>query len=222
MIVTGILIAFVLDAWWDDQIEQREIRDTLFAVHADFLSTQNELITVLSANRLYIEGVAALISLAPEEIKTAGSSKKVELVKLLPTGGLTFDPVLGSLDAFISSGQINKTRNLEVRSLVGAWSGLMDEIGEDQNILIDMYMSQQERSVELGIYLMSAGGGLDNDSSIIADAILKTVTEDAEMLNRLAAHSFAVRSLNEELVEVEVHLNRILQALGEELGLEEY
>ena len=87
MIVTGILIAFVLDAWWNDQIEQREIRDTLFAVHADFLSTQNELITVLSANRLYIEGVTALISLAPEEIKTAGSSKKVELVKLLPTGG---------------------------------------------------------------------------------------------------------------------------------------
>jgi hypothetical protein len=219
MIVTGILIAFVLDAWWNDQIEQREIRESLLSVHADFLSTKNELTFVITANRDYIEGVTTLISLLPGEIDSAESSKKVGLIKLLPTGGLTFDPVLGSLDAFISSGQINKVRNQKVRSLVGAWSGLMDEIGEDQNILIDMYMAQQERSVELGIYLMSANGDQDDVSPNIADDILKIVTGDTEMLNRLAAHSFAVRSLDEELEEIEVHLNRILQSLQEELGI---
>jgi len=36
----------------------------------------------------------------------------------------------------------------------------MDEIGEDQEILIDMYTAQQVRSVALGIYLMRLGGAL--------------------------------------------------------------
>ena len=107
------------------------------------------------------------------------------------------------------------------RDLIGAWPALMDEIGEDQEILIDMYMAQQDRSVELGVYLLSINGEFTDGSSRADDEILATVMQDAEMLNRLAAHRFAVQSLNEELHEVEKHLDKILQILKEELGIED-
>ncbi len=217
LIVVGITIAFVLDAWWNDKIEQKELRDTLQAVHVDFLATKQELTDVLVANEAYIEGVMALVSLRPEDIEKTELATRAELANLLPTGGITFDPVLGSLDALITSGQLNRVQNLDVRSLVGAWPGLMDEIGEDQYILIEMYMAQQERSVELGVYLMDIHGEIANESADADARILRTVIDDQEMLNRLAAHRFAAQSLNEELHDVGVHLDKILLALEQEL-----
>jgi hypothetical protein len=95
----------------------------------------------------------------------------------------------------------------------------MDEIGEDHRILIDMYMAQQERSVELGIYVMGLGGDLADDPPQADDEILAIVIQDSEMLNRLAAHRFAVQSLNQELSVVEDHLDDILQLLEQELGI---
>lgn len=221
LIIVSILIAFSLDAWWDDRIEQQEIRDTLHAVHVDFSSTKDELRTVVDANKRYIDLVTKLISLESDDIGSLDASVKSELAYLLPTGGITFDPVLGSVDALISSGQLNRVRNLQLRSLIGAWPALMDEIGEDQQILIDMYMAQQERSVDLGIYLLSLRGSLTGISLQSDDEVLATATNDAEMLNRLAAHRFAIQGLNEELRDVEDHLDKILHLLEEELGIED-
>ena len=169
------------------------------------------------ANEAYIEGVMALVSLRPEDIEKTELATRAELANLLPTGGITFDPVLGSLDAFITSGQLNRVQNLDVRSLVGAWPGLMDEIGEDQYILIEMYLAQQERSVELGVYLMDIHREIAKKSADADARILRTVIDDQEMLNRLAAHRFAAQSLNEELHDVGVHLDKILLALEQEL-----
>ena len=221
LIVIGILIAFFLDAWWDDQIEQREIADTLHAVYVDFLSTKDELSAVLYENTKYIDSVTRLISLELDDIERLNATAKANLTKLLPTGGITFDPVLGSLNALISSGQLNKVPNIPVRSLIAAWPALMDEIGEDQKILIDMYMAQQNRSVDLGIYLVGLRGELADDSLQADDQILTTVLQDSEMLNRLSAHRAAIQYLNEELSEVEKHLGMILQLLEQELGIED-
>jgi hypothetical protein len=219
LIVISILVAFFLDAWWDEQIEQQEIDDNLRAVYADYLSTNDELTAVLAANVAYIDSVTKLISLELADIDSLDARAKSDLTYLLPRGGLTFDPVLGSVEALISSGQLNRVRNLQVRSLIGAWPALMDEIGEDQEILIDTYMASQERSVDLGVYLLSLRGEL-GDHALQADAeILTTVVQDAEMLNRLAAHRFAVQSLNEELSDVNEHLDNILQLLEQELGI---
>jgi hypothetical protein len=216
-IVGSILLAFAIDAWWNDQVEQSALRDTLQAVRADFLETKKELTTVVDANEAYVEGVMALLSIQPDDIEKMESARRAELANLLPTGGITFDPVLGSLDAFITSGQLNRVQNMEIRGLIGAWPGVMDEIGEDQSILIDMYLAQQERSIELGIYLMEIDGEITAEPAEADARILLTAISDQEMLNRLAAHRFAAQSLNEELYEVRTHLNNILSALEREL-----
>jgi hypothetical protein len=219
MIVTGILIAFFLDAWWNDQIEQRELRETMRAVYSDFSSTRAELDLVMDSNVAYIDGVTTLISLGLEDLQSLDAAQKSKLTGLLPTGGITFDPVLGSVDALISSGQLNKVRNIDIRNQIASWTALMDEIGEDQTILIDMYMAQQERSVELGVYLLGMGHDSAGSREKRDDIILKTVIEDGEMLNRLAAHRFAVISLNDELRGIDEQLSNILALLEKELGM---
>ncbi len=186
----------------------------------DFHSTNEELTNVLDANIAYIDKVTTLITLELNELARLDASAKAELTWLLPRGGLTFDPVLGSVNALISSGQLNRVRNRKLRGLIGAWPALMDEIGEDQEILIDTYMAIQERNVDLGIYLLGLRGESMNNSSQNDYEILKTVIEDAEMLNRLAAHRFAVDALNEELSQVDSHLDRILLAIEQQLGRE--
>lgn len=220
LIVVSILIAFVLDAWWDEHLEQQDIRNNLLAVYADFQSTREELTAVLDANSKYIDEVTRLISLELNGIDKLDAPAQSQLTALLPRGGLTFDPVLGSVDALISSGQLNRIRNLEVRSLIAGWPALMDEIGEDQEILIDTYMDVQERSAELGIYLLALRAELNDAPPQRKQEILNAVIQDAEMLNLLAAHRFAVRELGDELQTIDEHLERILRVLEQELGVE--
>ena len=218
LIVAGILIAFLLDAWWNERINEEELREDLRAVHADFLSTREELNQVVAVNEAYIEGVTKLVALGPEEIERLDSETGNGLAWLLPTGGLTFDPVMGSLDAFISSGQLNRIDNLELRGLIGAWSGLIDEIGEDQDILIDMYIAQQERNVQLGIYRLLASADAAVGATDVARSVILKAIGDEEMVNRLLAHRFAVQSLNDELAAIESYLGRVLALLEREVG----
>ena len=217
LIVTSILIAFFLDAWWDDYVEQKNLNHTLQAMYVDFISTKQELDDVLNANELYIENITSITSLSSMDIKKLDTVSKTKLVNMLPRGGITFDPILGSLDALIASGQLNKINNVKLRNLLGAWPSLMDEIGEDQNILIDMYMAQQERNVELGIYMMSNLNDVTKNLESTDNLTLITIINDAEMLNRLAAHSFAIKSLNDELKEIEDHLLKLIPMLKNEI-----
>jgi hypothetical protein len=218
LIVTGILIAFFLDAWWDERIEQRETRASLHAVQQDFLATRSELDTVIETNRLYAARVAELMSLEPARLSGLDPAAADIYISLLPTGGITFDPVLGSVDALISGGQLHRLDNIPLRSAIASWRALLDEIGEDHEILIDMYMAQQERSVELGLYAFTRADAAGDDDIGWRTRFLTRVLEDEEMLNRLGAHRFATEELNQELAAVGAHLDRILELLRKELG----
>ena len=68
---------------------------------------------------------------------------------------------------------------------------------------------------------MSLGGALADKSLRADDKILEIVIQDSEMLNCLAAHRFAIQSLNEELSVVGEHLDKVLLFLEHELGSRE-
>jgi hypothetical protein len=218
LIVTGILIAFFLDAWWDNRVEQREIRAALHAAQLDFLATQAELDAVITTNRAYAGKVAELIALGSKRLSDLDPAAADAYIGLLPTGGITFDPVLGSVDALISSGQLHRLDNIALRSAIASWPSLLDEIGEDHEILIDMYMAQQERSVELGLYTLARPNTNGNTAADWRTEYLRRVLDDEEMLNRLEAHRFATEELNKELEAVGAHLQRLLKLLRAELG----
>jgi hypothetical protein len=151
-VVVGILISLTLNAWREAESEQRALRGQLVAVPEDFQATDRELEHVLPANRAYIEGVNALLLLDDAGFDALGPDSVASLVRLLPRGGLTFDPTMGAVEALISGGSVSLIRDVELRSEIAAWPSVIDELAEDHAILIDMYMAQQERSVELGIY----------------------------------------------------------------------
>ncbi len=213
LIVISILIAFALDAWWADRIQQNELLDALVAVREDFLATSAELEYVLSANRTYVAGVNALVRMDRENVAALANDSAEALVRLLPTGGLTFDPTMGAVDALISGGDLQIIEDVDLRAAIAAWPSVIDELTEDLDILIQMYLAQQERSVQLGIYLRDRRANLADVRGDTARGILRTVMSDEEMLNRLAAHAFAIESLEEELVSARQSLVAILDLL---------
>jgi len=220
LIVVGILIAFFLDAWWDDPQEQNRLHEALAAVRKDFLATQVELTTVLEANERYVREVSRLIRLEADDVTSLDDADAVLLAQLLPTGGLTFDPVLGSVEALISGGQLHRIENVELGSAIAAWPARLDEIGEDQEILIDTYMAQQERSVTLGIYVLQFLGETREPGEAHSRDQLRLAVADVEMKNRLAAHRFAVVELGRELGAVQAQLDQILALLDQALERE--
>lgn len=213
LIVASILIAFFLDAWWDERIEARALDEALQAVRNDLLATGEELQRVEGFNQRYLDGVAQLLALDTGALDALAPATANTLAELLTTGGLTFDPTLGALDAMIASGQLHRVGDVGLRSAIAAWPGLLDELEEDHAILIEMYMAQQERLVQLGLYLQLMPGDLDGDRTRAAREALAEAIADVELRNRLAAHAVAIRGLLDELRLVGRHLEHIVGLL---------
>jgi hypothetical protein len=175
-----------------------------------------ELDHVLAENRRYVVGVNTLLQIDEQGISALKDDSVEALAGLLPTGGLTFDPTTGAVDALISGGDLQLIENVDLRSAIAAWPSVMDELAEDLDILIDMYLAQQERSVQLSIYLRARRASLSDSQPEAAREIIRTVMADVEMLNRLAAHAAAIEGLEDELNEARRTLSSILDLLPEE------
>jgi hypothetical protein len=81
--------------------------------------------------------------------------------------------------------------------------------------MIDMYMAQQERCVQLGIYepmLTSGSAGTETHRQTLRMAL-----GDKELRNRLAAHAVAIDGLLEELAAVGLRIEGMPSSLGAEL-----
>ena len=216
LIVAGILIAFALDAWWDERKEQEEVLESLAAVLNDLEASREELETVTTTNTAYKAAVALMLSLPRDGLEHSPDTELIPLAAAIGRGGLTFDPVVGSLQAMISGDRLYQIEDPALRAALAAWPAWMDEIEEDQDILIHMYLAQQERVVEIGLYEK----GIDlriPPSPDQARALLSTALNDELMRNRLAAHAVAVDGLDEELADLSTKLDRLIQQLRSRL-----
>lgn len=218
VVVAGILIALSVNAWWAARTQQQSLREALVAVNEDFQASRQELENVLSANRTYVRGVDALLVLDEAGLAALGPDSVASFIGLLPTGGLTFDPTMGAVEALISGGDVSLIEDVALRTAIAAWPSVVDELTEDHAILIDMYMAQQERSVELGIYATLRRAELEGGDDRTSRSVLRQVINDGEMLNRLSAHAEAIEGLGLELVDAEARIRRVLTLLDQALS----
>ncbi|NNE05564.1 MAG: hypothetical protein HKO64_04020 [Xanthomonadales bacterium] len=131
IIVVGILLAFAIDAWWEDRQERDEEEKILLGLKNEFSRYRDELedgVKVNSNTRLM---VAELMAAA-----RAGSwnSESIPVDLALSTLGdsPTHDFGGGILDAVISGGRLEIISDYELRTMLASWSQVFNEIRDDQ------------------------------------------------------------------------------------------
>lgn len=126
VIVGSILLAFAIDASWDQRLRSADESVLLESIRADMLSNQAEIERVDGINGRAIRSYVAFVGSSPAELGALDPDSAVVLLRrLLPTATFTpFDGSLRGMDRSILSSH-------EVRRILGSWEGLASDLLEN-------------------------------------------------------------------------------------------
>jgi hypothetical protein len=133
-IVLSILLAFAIDAWWDERHERAEEKEVLESLYIEFEANRDAVTATISFHDRAIQSIASLRAMAQNEI-LALQPKAVEAIIGFMGSPRTFDAVRGSVDALISSGKLGILQDRQLREALTTFINIIDDTVEDTNFL---------------------------------------------------------------------------------------
>jgi hypothetical protein len=225
IIVGSILLAFGLDAWWDDRAHRAELRNQLEVVAREMVSTREALNRVLNAHDMNARLAAHLSSTlggVSDGSEVLVSDTLVGL--LLPQ--VTADVTTGSLGAFIEAGGLELIDDADIRRDLLDWPTRIDDLRDDEIYLrnfaatdLASYLranaavaNAELRSIPFLMGRVGAGPPVD-------PASLGTLTlrREQQLMNLLAARESQERAVHASLVEL---MDQATQIIAELEGLQ--
>ena len=124
IVVFGILIAFLLDNWWDGVLESKEHKDILYSLEQEFLENRR----LIREEKIWIEKAKEsslkLLLLDPNNI-TEEHSKRVDSFLYAILGIPSFQPDNIEVQDIINSGKIKYLENPGLEKLISKWEAEM-------------------------------------------------------------------------------------------------
>jgi hypothetical protein len=131
-IVGSILLAFAIDAWWEDRQIQIEEQQVLLGLTDEFVANHDVLSRDLAnhlKNLQSLEDILLLIEGGP-----SNDAKSIAMAALSEMQGpKTTDLGNGTLNALLNSGRLEILESRKLRTQLTAWEGVIDEVLDDQN-----------------------------------------------------------------------------------------
>jgi hypothetical protein len=116
-IVVSILLAFAIDAWWQDRSDQIRLNEYLGQIRADMLENERRLVEALQLEQAQLSAVEAILAaLRNPEPMTLQSAR--EWTQFEPGFLWYSDPRLleGALNALVATGEINLVKDPRVKT----------------------------------------------------------------------------------------------------------
>ena len=136
LVVIGILIALQINNWNEERKKTNFEQNILKELKSDFSYNKSELnkniikATTLAQNS---DSLLVLLNLPKEEV---AQGKFYNYMRKLG-GYSTFNPSNGALNSLISSGNLYIIKNDSLRLHLARWSGILEDVKEDEERLID-------------------------------------------------------------------------------------
>lgn len=227
VIVVSILLAFVIDAWWDDHKDARREVVLLEGLLADFQSSRAGLEERLA--------LARKMSLANDELLARLGGRSGGTVVNLPDslviavlGGPTYEPNTNTLDSAIATGEIELLESGELRGALANWRRTLADTTEDE-LEVRRITNQQvvpllSRSIDLsGSFDRVLPWGQEPDESLAAGGLVAAQASvnlefATELIGALALRSFYMRFAAQDLEALLRSLEEVMRLLQRELG----
>lgn len=129
-IVLSILVAFAIDAGWDERQDRNDESELLAALRVEYESNLDLVREVIDAHASYIADTEIASRLAPADYDTMSIDTASRLV-LSFANPWTFDPALGTTETLISSGQIGLIRDRELSEMLSTFVNYVEDAEED-------------------------------------------------------------------------------------------
>jgi len=135
-IVGSILLAFAIDAWWEQQKEVRDEQELLVSLVREFELTRDEL---KFSSENHEDRRTAARKLSTMSATTIDAVSLAELADLLyrASSWLRSDPPRGALNGAITSGRLALIRDKRLEALLAGWGNRLADTGHTENDLAD-------------------------------------------------------------------------------------
>jgi len=208
LIVGSILLAFSIDAMWDELGRRQEEREAYRALVQDFQAASGLLEEVRQVHASVRSASQAILGLTgPGAVPPPGDSLDV----LLGTIGriANFAPPLGALEAMLGSGDLRLVKNTELRASLASFPSQLAEMNRTQGYGADQVFGQLVPFLDRSIPRVA-------DTRFVGDE--QALLQSFEFENLVRG-----RALNQERAlaaaeRMSAHINAILQMLRAELG----
>ena len=132
VIVVSILLAFGIDASWQNRAERRAEQRALSGLMSDFLVLEQGLIFGRDFSRSQSATIDAFLdSPGPTLEATSADSTSVTVYRAL-TITFTFEPAEATLDGLIASGNMDLLSDADLRRMLNEWRHQLDEIQDGE------------------------------------------------------------------------------------------
>ena len=124
VVTGGILIAFALDAWWDNRAQARQEQAHLRALASDFRENIERLKALIEHEEAVVSNSQSLLKLA----QSPGPHSTESIHKLLGQvfSSQRFDPVLGAYEALVNSAGLTLISDETLRSALANFAAQVD------------------------------------------------------------------------------------------------
>lgn len=163
VIVFSILLAFAIEAWWDERQEREDEREILAGLEREFISYRDKLDFAL---RRHAEMQAAMedLILATETGRWSSDNFTLDEAITRSMWPPTTELGGGVRDALVQAGRLEVITNRALRERLAGWEGVAAEIIDDEVFSRDMVFQQlMPHLAENGYDLSSVYRGVSGD-----------------------------------------------------------
>jgi hypothetical protein len=130
-IAGSILLAFAIDAWWDQRNESRYELETLIGLESEYEGHRVSISRQISGHRIILGAVGSLMKACQSGTYTASDMSLDDAIYYLGIP-VTTDLGSGVRDSLISAGRIEVLSNRELRYALSEWDSVLDEVIDGQ------------------------------------------------------------------------------------------
>jgi hypothetical protein len=130
-VVVSILLAFAIDAWWDERKERDDEREVLLALRAEFEANRLDAISAIDHHEDAVRRIREFRSMSPASIEALTLDEKRILVARFASPR-TFDPQRGSVRALIGAGRLGILRDPGLRDALMTFMTIVEDADEDR------------------------------------------------------------------------------------------
>jgi len=199
VIIFSILVAFSLDAWWEDVQVEREVDDILGAIEVEMSGN-------LAALRSSVDHHKA-ISAAIRTLRDTSSAGNMDL-GAVPQAVIeveVFEPDTGAMDTMVATGLLNEVDDASLRLLLGAYAARLLDLNEQEIRAVEFRDAARRRLASLGFPLWNTE---------IRES-RRQLEGDTEMLNLLSMRLSEEENAIESAQALTAHIQKILTRLEE-------
>ncbi len=134
VIVVSILLAFSIDAWWEERLARSAEIEQLVRVSEEIEANSERIQRKLETISVAIEATAEFISwMGPQPVDVTADVYHSQWNKFFSIG--TFSVLRSAVQDYLAAGQTGKARHADIRHAVSEWHSYADDLEKQYDLL---------------------------------------------------------------------------------------